>query len=313
MSPSSAESVADEALRRFVRARADDFAAEERTELENWLAADAVHRREYQRLHDTWDALDGLAGHLPQTGDAKAAVAARFVRPARWLWAGGLAAACAAVLAFVLPGAAVQHYETRPGEHATVTLAGGIAVALDADSAMDVVTSRPIRVELRRGNIHVDVPAGTGTGLEVAVGTVRIRDIGTRFAVAATGAGGRVAVAEGLVEIRAGADTLVLGSGRRAEFVAEGILSDRLLATSDIAPWLRGQWHFEATPLAELAKEAAREQRIRVDIDDPGVAALKISGRFDMQEPERMLWAVSQVHGLKLRRLGERHFSLSRG
>lgn len=312
MSSSAAKSIADEALRRFVRARADDFGADERAELESWLAAEAAHRQEYARLRDTWDALDGLAGHLPEMAEAKTAAAARTVRPPRLLSAGGLAVACAAVLAFVLPGAAVQHYETRPGEHVTVTLAGGIAVALDADSAIDVVASRPIRVELKRGDIHVNVPAGAGTGLEVAVGAVRIRDIGTRFAVAATGTGGQVAVAEGLVEIHAGADTLTLGSGRRADFVAEGVLSDRPIAAGDIAPWLRGQWHFEAKPLDELVKEAAREQRIRVDIADPAVAALKISGRFDMQEPERMLWAVSQVHGLTLRRLGDRHFSLSR-
>jgi len=62
-----------------------------------------------------------------------------------------------------------------------------------------------------------------------------------------------------------------------------------------------------------LAAEMARQQSIRVDIADPAVAALTVSGSFGFHEPERVLWAAAQVHGLRLQRLGEHHFSLLRG
>jgi ferric-dicitrate binding protein FerR (iron transport regulator) len=50
--------------------------------------------------------------------------------------------------------------------------------------------------------------------------------------------------------------------------------------------------------------------RIRLDIPDPKVAALTVSGGVPISEPDRVLWAVAQVHGLKLDRLDERHYRL---
>ena len=67
-----------------------------------------------------------------------------------------------------------------------------------------------------------------------------------------------------------------------------------------VAPWREQRWRFEATPLSVLAAEMVRQQRIRVDIADPAVAALTVSGSFGFDEPERVLWAAAQVHGLKL-------------
>lgn len=305
----SSDAVIREAQRWFVRARAADFGAADRAGLDAWLGADPMHRDAYARVERDWRRLDALAPHL---GRIARPVAVRVPRW-RWLPVGGVIAAGIAAAVWLLPAAPARHFETPPGRHLDVALAGGVRLALDADSAVDVSSDRPPRIDLARGDVYVEVPSGSAGGVEVRVGAARIRDIGTRFAVAAREGGGSVAVAEGLVEVRVGASLLSIGAGRQARFDAGGRIVDQAVAEADVAPWQRGLMRFSAAPLAEVAAELARQQRIRVDLPDPGVADLRVSGSFGIDAPQQVLWAVAQVHRLRIERLGDRHFALRRG
>lgn len=307
----------DEALRWFVRSRADDFAAEERRRLDAWLAEAPAHRAAFAALDDTWTRLDGIAPLLPERVRPLSRPVPR--RPAfglpRLLPLGG-AMIAAAVLAFVflMPHEEVlRAIESPPGQHRQLTLADGTRLALDADSVARVGDALPPRIELVKGSIYLDVGRESSGRLEVRAGTTRIRDIGTRFAVSLRAGNGKVAVAEGQVEIQDGQHLLLLVAGRGADFGPQGITAEHAVAEADIAPWRNGQWRFAATPLAELAGELARQQQIRLDIPDAKVAALTVSGSFPISEPDRVLWAVAQVHGLKLDRLDERHYRLRKG
>jgi ferric-dicitrate binding protein FerR (iron transport regulator) len=286
--------------------------------MELWLAADPAHRVEYERLRDTWGKLDGLAPHLNALRQPATLAAQRPARPVlprrSWMFpalAGALTAMIVAAWFFPRP-VQTQRYETTPGQHLTVAVAEGIEAVLDADSALSVARSDPPRVELLRGNAYFSVNRQGSGGLEVVAGQTRIRDIGTRFAVAVREQGGHVAVAEGVVEIQAGDTHRTAAAGLRVDFDGAGITGEKYLAAEDVAPWRNGQWRFAATPLAEIASEMARQQRIRLDIADPEVAALTVSGNFDIQEPDRVLWAIAQVHALKTHRVGERHYQLGR-
>ena len=296
-----------EALRRYVRARAADCSAAERRGLDEWLAADSRHRDAYERLELTWRALDALADHA-------------CLRRRRYLpvfsfgWRAGLAAglACALATLLVVFGGlrwGSQHYETVAGEHRRLVLADGSEVVLNANSAIDVVPGETQRIDLLRGDIYIAVsPAATGR-LEVRAAGARIRDIGTRFAAALTARGGSVAVEAGEVEVEAGSARARLGVGRGADFAADHIEARPVAA---VAPWRDGHWRFQATPLTELATELARQQSILLDLPDAAVGNLTISGSFDIAAPESVLWAVSQVHGLRLTQLSERHYALLR-
>lgn len=309
-----------QALHWFVRARAPDFGGDERRSMEAWLAADPAHRVEYERLCDTWEKLDGLAPHLDALRPAIPATLAgmRPTRPALprrgWIFPALAGAVMAMVMAAWLFPRQVEtlRYETPPGQHLTIAVAEGIEAVLDADSALSVARSNPPRVELLRGDVYFAVNHHNGGGLEVMAGQTHIRDIGTRFAVAMREQSGHVAVAEGVVEIQAGRTHRTAAAGLRVDFDGAGITGERYLAVEDVAPWRNGQWRFAATPLAEIASEMARQQRIRLDIPDPEVAALTVSGNFDIKEPDRVLWAIAQVHGLKTHRVDERHFQLGR-
>ncbi|MBW7902890.1 MAG: FecR domain-containing protein [Rhodocyclaceae bacterium] len=302
------------ALRWFVRSQAGDFSSGERQRLDAWLAEAPAHRAAFSALDATWERLDDVAAMLPERVRAVPRPAPRRTGLSRLLPVGGILAAAALAFVFLMPREEVlRAIESPPGRHRQITLADGTRVALDADSSARVSESMPPRIELVRGGIYLDVGLAASGRLEVRAGTARIRDIGTRFAVSLRDGRGQVAVAEGQVEIQDDQRLLLLVAGRGADFGPQGIEAERAVAAADIAPWRNGQWRFAATPLTELVDELARQQRIRLDIPDPKVAALTVSGSFPISEPDRVLWAVAQVHGLKLERLDERHYRLRKG
>lgn len=310
----------DEALRWFVRSRAGDFSPAERQRRDAWLAADPAHQAAYDALATTWNQFDDIAALLPEQVRAiprpaplRLAVAPRRL-PRLLPFGGALVAAAALAFIFLMPREEVLHtVETQPGQHRQLAFADGTRLSLDADSVARVSDNLPPRIELLRGQLYLDVNHASSGRLEVRAGTTRIRDIGTRFTVSLRNGQGRVAVAEGQVEVKDAQRLLMLFAGRGADFGPQGIVGERAIADADIAPWRNGQWRFAATPLTELADELARQQRIRLDIPDPKVAALTVSGSFPISEPDRVLWAVAQVHGLKLDKLDERHYRLRKG
>jgi transmembrane sensor len=316
----AAHDPSQQALHWFVRARSPDFGNDERQRMEAWLAVDPAHRNEFERLRDTWGKLDSLAPHLDTLRQAAPAMLAAL-RPEKpaiprrgWIFPTlGSALAAMVILLWLFPRPVeTLNFETTPGQHLSVVIGEGIEAVLDADSAIRVARSNPPRVELVRGDVYFAVDRPDGGGLEVMAGRARIRDIGTRFAVTLREQIGHVAVAEGMVEIQTGGTRRTAAAGLRVDFDGAGITGEKPLATENVAPWRNGQWRFTAAPLAEIATEMARQQRIILDIADPKVAALTVSGSFDINEPDKVLWAIAQVHGLKARRVDERHFQLRR-
>lgn len=303
-----------EALQWFVRCQASDFSATERQRLDAWLDDDPAHRSAFDALAGVWAKLDDIAPLLPaQVRRIPRSVPCRS--GSRWQhllsWGGGLAMVALVAFVFLLPmEESLRTIESLPGQHLQLTLADGTHLSLDANSAARVSGALPPRIELLKGKLYLEVAPASSGQLEVRAGATRIRDIGTRFAVNLRDGQGQVAVAEGQVEIKDEQRLLMLFAGRGADFGPQGIIGERAISDPDIAPWRNGRWRFSATPLTELVDELAHQQGIRLDIPDSKVAALTVSGSFPISEPDRVLWAVAQVHGLKLERIAERHYRL---
>ncbi|WP_306607811.1 FecR domain-containing protein [Azonexus sp.] len=304
----------DEALQWFIRSQASDFSATEREHLDAWLADDTAHRDAFDALGGVWARLDELGPLLPEQARRIPRASPRLSQyPWQRLrsWSGALAMATVVAFVFLLPQEeSLRTIESLPGQHRQVTLADGTHLALDADSTVRVSDALPPRIELLKGKLYLEVAPASSGQLEVRAGAARIRDIGTRFAVNLRDGRGQVAVAEGQVEIKDDQRLLMLLAGRGADFGPQGLTGERAIPDPDIAPWRDGRWRFSATPLLELGNELAHQHRIRLDIPDPRIAALTVSGSFPISEPDRVLWAVAQVHALKLERIAERHYRL---
>lgn len=128
-------------------------------------------------------------------------------------------------------------HETGPGQHLTIKATPDIGITLDADSSVTVANSQSPRIELLRGNVYFDVTSKDDNKLEVRIGTVRIKDIGTRFSVRMQPGGGSVAVADGQVEIHVATGTYLVSARESADFDGMRVTKHRLIVEADVAPW----------------------------------------------------------------------------
>ena len=183
---------------------------------------------------------------------------------------------------------------SRLGERRAVTLQDGSHLLLNSDSAVDVRFDAQQRlVLLRQGEILIT----TGTDplrrpFSVQTRQGQTRALGTRFSVREQGPDTLVSVFEDQVQITTthGA-TALLSAGQCCRFDAYGIQAPTPLdSTSDA--WSRGLLIANDQRLDSFVAELARYRRGWLRCD-PGVAALRISGTFELDDSEQILRALA--------------------
>jgi transmembrane sensor len=283
------ERIQEEAALWFARLRGDEVSDDDHAAFAAWREANARHRREYEILERMWDASAPLRQHAaarPKRGRALR-VAAGFAGVA--LLAGWLVSAQLG-----------ESLTTGAGERRHVQLADGSELDLAPNTRLRVKFGSARRhLELEAGEIAVSVAADPRRPFEVAAGGGTIRDIGTRFGVCIEGERTRVAVAEGAVEISvpAGSDAAPrrVGAGERAEFDDQGVSPARPVDAGASLAWTRGQIVFDAAPLAEVAATLNRYRRTPIELADPAVANIRISGVFLIDDEASALRAIGKV------------------
>lgn len=228
--------------------------------------------------------------------------ATREPRARRWVsgWrlAGALAipavAIAAIVLTVLLSGTPAQAYETAHGEQRTWQLADGSMLRLNTDSAVEVRFSASERiVELSRGQAFFKVTHNAHRRFRVIVGQAEVVAVGTQFDVYRHGQAIQVTVLSGRVAVFSGhtpppSDGAALPSGARyltggqqVRIVRGTIGAPSRVDLHQAESWLRGQIAFEQLPLGEVVAEFNRYAAVPIEIDDPSLRALRVSGVFD--------------------------------
>ncbi len=132
----------------------------------------------------------------------------------------------------------IRFYETKSEEQLTTTIASDIDMALDTYSSVAVKDSRPLQVELFKGNIYFDIKKNATDKLEVKVGNVIIKDTGTRFSIRMHKDGSsNIAVAGGHIKIHVTSGVYQINALEQADFDDTSVSKHRLIAERDIAPW----------------------------------------------------------------------------
>lgn len=142
-------------------------------------------------------------------------------------------------------------------------------------------------VQLERGEAFFDVAKDPRRPFIVHAGALRVTAIGTKFSVRREADQLRVVVTEGRVQVAKsdhGGQMPVaqLAAGNIAHTQGEGILVQQqpLSRLEELLSWRTGFIIFHDTPLAEAVAEFNRYNSRTIVIDDPAVAAMRISGNF---------------------------------
>jgi len=271
-----------------------------------WRASDPRHELAWQRAGQ----IDAQFGVIP-TELGRAALGRTPVRQRRQAVAKLavlIAAAPAGMLAYQqLPVAAWQAaHRTATGERRGVQLADGSRVQMNTGTAFDVDYDDAWRLLLlHEGELLVETardPRAKPRAFSVQTADGRVGALGTRFCVRCGDGWSEVAVFDGAVEVAAGRDPAArrtVNAGEQLRFSAAGLeATEPLLAHR--ADWVDGILHADDQPLAAFSAELARHRRGWLRCD-PAVAALRISGSFQLDDTDGVLQALAATLPVQIR------------
>ena len=283
--------------------------------LRRWLAESPEHKAAFELLTDTWEKSARLRRRPVERVASwqKMGFRLSFSRAA----IATMAVATLAVLGtiFYLHSDAVV---TQVGEQRTLTLEDGTRVYLNTNSRAVVHYDKKLRqVNLEKGEALFEVAKRPDWPFVVTAGDRQVTALGTAFIVKRDEKDLSVTLVEGKVTVSAaqeGAST-VPQSTRAADAAAVFTLSpgQRLTLARSAPPkvdrpqlervtaWQRGQVAFDNTPLKDAAAEMNRYSSVRLEVEGPLTAAIRVSGIFRAGDSENFAQAVSKAYGLKVR------------
>lgn len=290
--PHDDERIAGEAAE-FIVGGEEPQAADDQ-KLVAWLTESPRHVAEYMRMNALWEAL----------GDPSLAMPAPATRPRnRNYWWTAAAAALVLVVAAAWWVAGRQNvHSTAVGEVTSFQLSDRSVVFLNAASRLSVdYSDAQRRVVLHAGEAVFDVAPDPERPFIVVSGSTRVTALGTSFAVARRSDQTTVTLIEGRVVVKPGAvdrGTVTLSPGQSLTMERSGTTKMATVDPRQVAPWRERRLIFESEPLAEVAAAFNRFNRTSVDIDDPALRELRISGVFAANDPESLLAYLRTLDGV---------------
>lgn len=306
-----------EASEWIVRASEDDFSQDDARALANWRTADLRHDCAYLKLKRLWDELPALTNLNPgalapihSNDDNDDDDHSTSVKSGWWRWkagwsAGLVVAAMAAVIAFLmLPGtfnAPAENYATGIAQMNEITLSDGSVATLGPKTKITVKFSdAERRVSLTGGEAFFEVTKNPAMPFVVETGHSIVRVVGTKFNVNRGDQVVRVAVLQGVVQIRGNEGSNharlleTLHNGQRAEIVANRngtpmvtiTTGDNRLAGFDAlaGSWREGWLVYENARLGDIISDINRYYSPGVTLVDPGLGDLRVTASFKVTE-----------------------------
>jgi transmembrane sensor len=111
-------------------------------------------------------------------------------------------------------------------------------------------------------------------------------------------------VAEGSIDLTTLSSRQSLDQGWRARVGRnDGAFARNRVTTAAIGAWRHGRMIVDDWTMAEAVAELGRYHRGLIWVVEPELAAARLSGVFDLGDPERALVATAAPHGGRVRRL----------
>jgi transmembrane sensor len=262
----------------------------------DWRARSPQHEAIWQKV----SAAHGMSGKVLRERAVKAKRASSSVtRRKLMIGAAGLGVVTAGS-AFV-PNAILQaraDYVTAKGEIRRIILSDGSVAVLGPESALALDFASERRgIDLLRGMSYFEVAQDAARPFVVDGGWLSARAHGTAFDMSVDAGLVSVAVASGTVETHAAG----LGDWAAAKLPAgqwmtfDPATRQTIGGTRDasqIAAWRRSLLIADREPVSVLVSRISRWCAGRVLLADPSIGKQRVSGLFDLSEPQRALEAV---------------------
>jgi transmembrane sensor len=279
-----------------------------------WLASSAEHRAAFEQMTGIWESTANLRRDPPP----EVTRSCEFGRVFRRVLISSAAtfAVCALIAVaalYVLRMKADYRSElfiTAVGQRRLITLADGSRVELNTDSRLRVTfTSRARRVILEKGQARFEVVRNAECPFVVRVAESQIVALGTSFDVRWTDEHLSIVLVEGHVAVLPADESLVqaatpsavtLVPGEQLEFLGPAFAVKSAVRLDREEAWVSGRVVFDATRLGAALAEMNRYAHRRLELATPGLADLRISGTFSVDDPGAFARAVAQMFSLTI-------------
>lgn len=279
-----------------------------------WLEADPAHAAAFDRVA----MADRLIADLRFPDQAPAGVRILPMRPRlaalprrQMAWGIGGTAIAASLALLLMPLAlprAGQPYTltTAPGEHRTVTLDDGTAIAMNGSTRLRLDRADTRIAALDSGQATFRVHHDSGKAFTLTSGDLTVRDMGTVFDVTRAADRLDVQVGEGSVMFQPDGDAIVLKRGHA--LIAHEATNSVALATvapETVGGWQTGNLSFTNETLATMFAAVERRYGTKVVLERPlpqrqFTGMVSLSGSADRDIPH-----LAALIGARWRRNGE--------
>jgi transmembrane sensor len=266
-----------EAAAWLARLRADDRSPADERAFQAWLAADPSHITAFEAINAMWDAAGGLVHARPSRAPS-------LQRRAVLAGLGTFVILGAGFSAWENAYAGV--YETDVGEQKHVALDDGTQVFLDTDTRIRVRFDTTLRsIELDRGRANFRVAPDAKRPFVVRAAGQEIVASRTIFDVRRDGDRISVVLIAGKAALRSASTQRantpdILTPGERAVAMASDVVKHDKPNLMPLLAWQTGQAIFENEQLADAAAEMNRYTTMKLMVDDPAIARLRMSGVY---------------------------------
>lgn len=267
---------------------------------QTWLAQSSQNRQAWQRVETLGQRLSGAQGRsmLHAVRTAPTHTSRRAFVGKLCLLLGGAGTLGYSGQQLLWPQLSAG-YLTGTGELRNLTLANQLQLTLNTATALDVEADvQRTRIDLLQGEIMVDSRQVASEPTQVHLARMNIWAGQARFSVRAlAGEPQRVSVYQGQLNVNIGVQEHPLAAGQQLLISANDVRRQALPLASDA--WVRSLLITDGMPLSLFTRELDRYRSGRLHCD-PEVAALRVSGAFDVKQPEQVLATLSQVLPVKV-------------
>lgn len=277
---------------------------QEEAELQQWLAEDPTHLKAWQ----DFGGISLLLDQLPVAGTDALRRQVRRPKPTLWQRCSRFAPQMAMVsCAMVVMVCSLlwfdarqplyqQTFTTARGQLFSQTLPDGSTIELDTDSRLQVTLYQNRReVALLQGQAMFHISKNPQRPFHVLTEAAQITVLGTEFAVRNISGQVSVAVQEGRVRVTPSAQTPVILLAGDSLSLSETGAVQKTISPSAVGSWRSGRISFDNTPLCEALAEFERYTPTGLQLNDPALGRLRISGSFEVDKFQQFARALPQV------------------
>jgi transmembrane sensor len=292
--------LSDQALDWIVRLHSGSAEPHDTQKWQTWRATSPAHEAAAQEAEHLWNGL-GSAG----------ASWGRKMRNRRMTRRAVLGGGAAMIVAGGMHGLGIlgthlfADYQTATAECQSFELEDGTDVLLNARTALSGAFENGKRgVSLMRGQAFFTITQNNTAPFHVSEGKTTITCAQGEIDVDLCNGRVGLIVHKGAADVTGQTGTRQVAAGQRIQITREGRFSDiETVDLTEASAWRRGKLIFNRRPLGDLAVELERYRGGRIVVLENELAAMEITGVFDLADPDAILDALEASLSVRISKI----------